>query len=227
MCGRFTLTTPDLEELARVVSAELDPRLLDEQRPRYNIAPTAVVPLLVPGRDHRRLEPGVWGLPSPFGPDKRPGGYINARAETAANLPTFRDAFQRGRCGVLADGFYEWTGPKTHRRPLWFRRHDNAPMVLAAIFRDHDDPETGEVTRRFCILTTRANATLAPHHDRMPVILPLPELERWLGSSAPRSLGDLLAPAPDDLLTTTAVSTRVNSPRFDDVACIAPYEEVA
>ena len=227
MCGRFTLTTPDVDALARVVSAEIDPRLLDLHQPRYNIAPTSVVPLLVLAASRRVLGPGVWGLPSPFGDNKRPGGLINARAETAAKLPTFRDAFARGRCGVMTDGFFEWTGPKPQRRPLWFRRHDGGPMVLAGLYRDTIDPETGEVTRRFAILTTRANATLAPHHDRMPVILPLPGLDRWLGATKPTDLADLLEPAPDDLLSTTPVSTRVNSVRFDDEGCIAGYQEVA
>jgi putative SOS response-associated peptidase YedK len=227
MCGRFTLTNPDLDALARIVSAEIDPRLLDDVRPRYNIAPTAVSVLLCPAGAHRRLTPGVWGLPSPWGDDKRPGGFINARAETAADLPTFRDAFARGRCGVLADGFYEWTGPKAKRMPLLFRRRDRAPMVLAGLSREVVDRETGEVARHFAILTTRANATLAPHHDRMPVILPLPALERWLAAARPAQLADLLAPAPDDLLSTTPVSPRVNSPRHDDPACIEPLGEVA
>ena len=226
MCGRFTLTTPDIEALARFVSADLDPRLLEHHQPRYNIAPTSVTPLLVAAGPRRILEPAVWGLPSPFGADKRPGGFINARAETAATLPSFRDAFARGRCGVMTDGFFEWTGPKASRRPLWFRRHDGAPMVLAGLYRDASDPETGEVTRRFAILTTRANATLAPHHDRMPVILPLPGLERWLGAARPDALGDLLQPAPDDLLSTTPVSPRVNNVRFDDEGCITPVTPV-
>ena len=227
MCGRFTLTTPDIDALARLVSAEIDPRLLAEHRPRYNIAPTASTVLVCATAEQRRLEPGVWGLTSPWGADKRPGGLINARAETAARLPTFRDAFVRGRCGVLADGFYEWTGPRSKRMPLWFRRRDGQPLVLAGLSREDIDPETGEVTRRFTILTTQANATLAPHHDRMPVILPLQGLDRWLGPARPAALSDLLGPAPDDLLSTTPVSPRVNSPRHDDPACIEPLGAVA
>lgn len=227
MCGRFTLTTPDIEALARVVSAELDPRLLADHHPRYNIAPTAISPIVCAHADGRHLEPGVWGLPNPFGEDRRPGGMINARAETAAKLPSFRDAFARGRCGVLADGFFEWTGPKSKRQPLWFRRRDGEPLVLAAISREQVDPETGEVTRHFAILTTRANATLAPHHDRMPVIVPLPGLARWLGPARPDQLADMLEPASDELLSTTPVSPRVNNVRFDDPACVAPISAVA
>ncbi|MBK7829262.1 SOS response-associated peptidase [Nannocystis sp.] len=225
MCGRFTLTTPDIESLARLVAAEIDPRLLATHAPHYNIAPTAVTVLLRQVGEHRRLEPGVWGLASPWGDERRPGGFINARAETVATLPSFRDAYAQGRVGVLADGFFEWSGPKAQRRPLWFRRRDGATMVLAGISREQIDRDTGEVTRHFAILTTRANATLAPHHDRMPVILPLPGLERWLGPGRPGP--DLLLPAPDDLLSTTPVSPRVNSPRHDDPACVEPLVEVA
>lgn len=227
MCGRFTLTTPDIDAIARLMAAEPDPRLLADHHPRYNIAPTAITPIVCTTDERRRLEPAVWGLPNLFGQDKRPGGMINARAETAANLPSFRDAFARGRCGVVADGFFEWTGPKSRRLPLWFRRRDGEPLVLAAISREQVDPETGEVTRHFAILTTRANATLAPHHDRMPVILPVPALERWLAAARPAALADLLAPAPDDLLSTTPVSPRVNNARNDDPGCIEPVGAVA
>jgi putative SOS response-associated peptidase YedK len=230
MCGRFTLTTPDIESLASLVGAAIDPRLLAAYAPRYNIAPTQTTVLLRPtllrgGDDQRRLEPGVWGLTDPRGDDRRPGGFINARAETAATLPTFRDAFARGRCAVICDGFFEWTGPKSQRQPLWFRRRDGGLLLLAAISREDIDPDTGEVTRRFAILTTRANATLAPHHDRMPVILPLPGLEPWCRPGRPPA--GFSAPAPDDLLSTTRVSPRVNSPRHDDPACIEPIADVA
>ena len=224
MCGRFTLTTPDIESLASLVSATIDPRLLAAYAPRYNIAPTQTT-VLLRADAARRLEPGTWGLTSPWGDDRRPGGFMNARSESAATLPSFRDAYARGRCVVLCDGFFEWTGPKSHRQPLLFRRHGGGLLPLAAISREDIDPDTGEVTRRFAILTTRANATLAPHHDRMPVILPLPDLESWCRPGRPPQ--DLLLPAADDLLSTTPVSPRVNTPRHDDPACITPIAALA
>jgi putative SOS response-associated peptidase YedK len=91
--------------------------------------------------------------------------------------------------------------------------------VLGAIYRDEADPATGEVVRRFAILTTRANATLAPHHERMPVILPLPALDRWLADDV-RAVADLLGPARDDLLVATPVGPRVNDVRADDPECM-------
>lgn len=219
MCGRFTLTVPRVETLAELFSAELDPRLPQLHRPRYNIAPSAVTVVLTAHERQRRLEPAAWGLPG-FD-ERRPGGYINARSETVATSPAFRDAFARGRCGVLADGFYEWAGSGERRLPLWFHPHTPGPLVLGAVYRDLADPETGEVTRRFVILTTRANATLAPYHERMPVIVPPSQLDLWLGPDA-RAAAPVMRPAADDLLAATAVTTRVNSVRNDDPECIMP-----
>jgi putative SOS response-associated peptidase YedK len=218
MCGRFTLTTPKIETLSELLRAELDVRLQELHRPRFNIAPGTVTPLVTGAPDRRRLEPGLWGLPGPFAGSNI---HINARSETVAGSPAFRDAFARGRCGVLADGFYEWSGPRGQRLPLWFHPREAGPLVLGAIYRDEADPATGEVVRRFAILTTRANATLAPHHERMPVILPLPALDRWLADDV-RAVADLLGPARDDLLVATPVGPRVNDVRADDPECIAP-----
>lgn len=229
MCGRFTLTTPDLEALARVVEADISPALRERHHPRYNVAPTQAAAIVCEEEDGRQLELAVWGMPSPWGKDRRPGGFINARAETAATLPTFRDAFARGRCGVLADGFYEWSGPKEHRQPYWFHPPKGQLIVFAGLYRDARDEQTGELTRRFLILTTAANSVVAPHHDRMPAIVPRGQLRRWL-APLPRSarpadsaaLAELLGPAPEGLLVATPVSTRVNSPRHDDPACLEP-----
>lgn len=227
MCGRYTLTTPDLEALARVVQAEISPQLRAEYRPRYNIAPTQPTTIVCEEPEEgRRLELGVWGLHLAGG---RPGGQINVRAESAATAPSSREVFARGRCGVLADGFYEWSGPKEHRRPHWFHTPNGRLIVFAGIYTDVRDEQTGEVKRHFAILTTGANHTVGRHHDRMPAIVPRGQLGRWL-APLPRTanmaertaLAHLLGPAPDDMLVDTPVSTRVNSPRFDDPACLEP-----
>ena len=228
MCGRYTLTTPDLEALARVVQAEISPQLRAEYRPRYNIAPTQPTTIVCEEPDDggtvRRLELAVWGLQFASG---RPGAQINVRAETAATAPSSREVFARGRCGIVADGFFEWSGPKEHRQPHWFHAPNGRLIVFAGLYKDVVEADSGEVRRHFAILTTGANQVVAPHHDRMPAIVPRGQLGRWL-APLPRTasmaektaVAHLLGPAPDDMLVATPVSTRVNSPRFDDPACL-------
>lgn len=229
MCGRYTLTTPDLEAVARVVQAEISPALRAEHRPRYNIAPSQPAPIVCEPGGARTLELGVWGLPGEKGHARRPGALVNVRAESVATAPMYRDAFARGRCGVVADGFYEWTGPKERRRPHWFHARGGRLLVFAGLYRDEPDPETGEVRRRFAILTTGANSLVGRYHERMPAIVPRGQLGRWLAplpasaSMAEKTaLAHILGPAPDDLLVDTPVTTRVNSPRFDDPECLEP-----
>lgn len=231
MCGRYTLTTPDIEALARTVQAEISPLVRAGHRPRYNIAPSqaAVIVCEEPGAGTiaRRLEWAEWGLPSPARTDRRSGPQINVRAETAATGPALRETFVRGRCGVLADGFYEWSGPKQRRQPHWFHAANGGLIVFAGLYREERDADTGAVRRRFAILTTGANSVVAPHHDRMPAIVPRGQLGRWLrplsrtASMAEKTaLAHILGPAPDELLTATRASLRVGSPRFDDPACL-------
>ncbi|HEY8376568.1 MAG TPA: SOS response-associated peptidase [Nannocystis sp.] len=232
MCGRYTLTTPDLEAVARVVQAEISPLLRAEHRPRYNIAPSQAAPIVCEEPGARTLVSAVWGLTIAHAGARRPGFQINVRAESAATAPAYREVFARGRCGVVADGFYEWSGPKERRRPHWFHAPDGRLLVLAGLYRDEVDPNTGEVTRRFAILTTGANARVGRHHDRMPAIIPRGQLGRWLAPLRPGAsmaertgLAHILGPAPDDLLVDTPVSTRVNSPRFDDPECLAAADD--
>lgn len=229
MCGRYTLTTPDIEALARSVQAEISPALREAHRPRYNIAPTQRAVIVREEEGRRVLELAQWGLPNPWGEDRIPGGFINARAETAATLPSFRDAFVRGRCGVLADGFYEWSGPRSHRQPYWFHAPERALLVFAGLLREVHDVETGEVTPRFAILTTGANEIVAPHHERMPAIVPRGQLGRWL-APLPRAasmadktaLAHTLGPAPEGLLVATPVSSRVGDVHHDDPRLVEP-----
>ncbi|MCB9750765.1 MAG: SOS response-associated peptidase [Myxococcales bacterium] len=241
MCGRFTLTTR-YQDLADQLQLELDDDDLAQYRPRYNIAPTESTVIAVRDGGRHRLVLARWGMPAPFGPGQDdPVGHINARAETAAGKPAFRGAFLSGRCGVAADGFFEWTGPKGQRQPYWFHRADNRPMLLAGLYRDIVHPGGGERLRHFTILTCAANQLVAPYHRRMPVILDpgAAALASWLDPVAPEgqahgdkedreamraALSSLLVPAPDDLLVATPVSTRVNSTRHDDPACVEPIE---
>ena len=173
-----------------------------------------------PGR-RRRLARATWGLVSPRDKDKpKPPIQINARAETVGERGMFRRAFERQRVGVVADGFYEWTGPKNDRRPIRFHRPDGRPFVFAGIASPWTHPVTGEVTTRFAIITTTANQLVAPVHDRMPVVLDPADFERWLDPEAGGR--DLLRPCPAEWLEATLVSPRVNNPANDDPECIAP-----
>lgn len=227
MCGRFTLTTDDYQTVARALEAQLPAQHASLYRPRYNISPTDLHWVLCNQESRRLLLPAVWGLPS-RGRGKT-DGHINARGETAARKGPFRDAFAHTRCGVAADGFFEWTGPRQHRQPIWFHTSDTRIFVLAGLYSDQPDTHTGSPRRFFTILTTAANATVAPFHDRMPVILDPGDIDLWLRPSPldtkdpadfSASLQTLLRPAPDDTLVATPVSRRVNSPRHDDPACL-------
>jgi putative SOS response-associated peptidase YedK len=227
MCGRFTLTTNDYESVARALGARIDPAHAPSFRARYNIAPSDrhwIVCAEDGAASDREMLPAVWGLPpAPGQPRRDPSAaHINARSETAHQRPAFRDAFARTRCGVVADGFYEWTGPKSDRQPCWFHTPDGSPVLFAGLYRDLVDAQTGEVERRFAILTTPANALVEPYHDRMPAVLAPDVYDRWLAPAPGDALRALLVPAPATRLVATPVSKRVNSPRFDDARCIEP-----
>jgi putative SOS response-associated peptidase YedK len=141
---------------------------------------------------------------------------INARAETVANTPAFREAFKRRRCLVLADGFYEWIGPPKARLPYRIVMADGSPMTFAGIW----DGNNGLNVESFAILTTAGNVDMQAVHDRMPVILRAGDFDRWLDPAQPAA--DLLAPAPAETLRLFRVDPKVNSYKVDDPSCIEP-----
>ena len=195
MCGRFTLASRDVEQVARALAAEVDPESARLYRPRWNIAPTDQHWIVRLEGGRRRMVPARFGF---RGRDGRV--VINARSETAARLPMFREPFADGRCVVPADGFYEWQGGRGERHPLWF--HDPAGQLVsfAGLAAERD----GELA--FVILTTTAAGVVREVHDRMPVVLWAGAAQAWLSRAEPA----LLAPAPDGLLVARAVSTKVN-----------------
>lgn len=217
MCGRMTLTTDDYDSVARELDAVVSRELRELYRPRYNVAPGDVHWIVCRADEQRILRGATWGW---FRDDG--GLLVNARAENVARSPTHRVAFLRGRCGVVADGFFEWSGPRSDRRPWWFHRPDGGLLVLAGLFDDVVDPATGESTRRFTVLTTEANREVSDVHDRMPVILPLPGLRDWLSSDDEQRLGQLLRPSPDATLVARPVSKLVNKTGNDAPECIEP-----
>ena len=208
MCGRFSLTLADLAALAREWSANLDARLAERWRPRFNVAPGQPHPLLRQVAGRRRLELATFGLAGPRG-----SLLPNARSETAAERRSFATPMREGRCAVPVDGFYEWEGPPSARRPSWFHRDDGAPMLLAAVASPAPDGRLG-----FSILTTDSVAPVVRLHDRMPVILPPSLVAPWLAAGPPPPL-----PAPEPgLLSARPLSARVNSTAHDDPACLEP-----
>jgi len=230
MCGRFTLTRRDFRALAATLEAEVRDEDAATYRPRYNIAPTDAHWILRQKQEQRQLLPAKWGLINSWAHDAKSAfKQINARSETALTRPAFRDAFLERRCAVPADGFYEWIGTKEARRPIWFHPpHDDELLLFAGLYESWRDPASAAWVRSFTILTTAANGTVAPVHDRMPVILPAGSVDEWLyvptenKVSHAEKLLARLRPAADGVVVATEVSRRVNSVAHDDEACLAP-----
>ena len=226
MCTRFVLEGPaaeagfqklGLDALADVVARAMD---------RFNIAPGAVIPAVRSGdkpRTARAFAPR-WGFAPPSPPSGSPllapgSLLLNARAETLALKPAFREAFRRRRCLVPATGFYEWEKRGRARLPWLFRRADALPFAFAALWQPGPDGEPAAV-----LVTTEANALLAPIHERMPALLTRADACRaWLDPHAEESaLRDLLAPRPAEEWTATPVSPRMNRADFDSPECVRP-----
>ncbi len=218
MCGRYTLIAPAkmLEELFR-----LD--ILGELPPRYNIAPGQPVPAVRASKTGTR-EPALfqWGLIPSWSKDPGVGArMINARAETAADKPSFRAAMKRRRCLIPADGFYEWAKIGAAKQPFYIRMKDKRPFAFAGLWEQwcgEDGSEIGSCA----ILTTDANDLLKPIHHRMPVILAPGDYGRWTDPAVetPAAVADLLRPFSSEEMTARPVSRRVNNPRNDDASCI-------
>jgi len=231
MCGRFTLTKSDFDQLAHSLGAEVDAADAALYRPRYNIAPTDPHWLLRQKAERRQLLPAKWGLVNSWAQDaKGAARQINARSETALKRPAFRSAFAERRCAIPADGFFEWVGAKEARRPIWYHPPEGGVFLFAGLYESWLDPQTTEWQRTFTILTTEANELVAPVHDRMPVILSPDRVDDWLfvpsdGREAyAESLTSLLVPAAPETLVATEVSKRANSVANDDPACLTPAE---
>jgi putative SOS response-associated peptidase YedK len=216
MCGRYELHTHPAA-LALAFGLSEFPSLA----PRYNIAPMQDVPVIrrTPAGD-RELAHVRWGLVPRWAKDPSIGSkMINARGETLAEKPSFRTALKRHRCLVPADGFYEWkTLPAGRKQPIHIGMQDGKPFAFAGLTERWLSP-AGEILDTCTIITTQANALLAPLHDRMPVIVAPAAYERWL-DVAVADVADLLVPYPAAAMTWYPVSTRVNSVRHDDATLL-------
>jgi putative SOS response-associated peptidase YedK len=198
----MTLTQPDLSKVAEELSASLRPEDALLYRPRYNVAPSDPHWVVLATAAGRQLVPARWG----FGERM----LINVRSESAPRRGALGRAFAEQRCAVPADGFFEWTGPKSARRPLWFHRPDGGLLYLAGLW------EESPAGRRFTVLTTDANQLVSAYHDRMPALLSPKAAGEWLARAAP----ELLAPAPPDSLIVKRVSQTVNSVKNDDASVL-------
>ncbi len=235
MCGRFTLTKKNFDDVAEDLDAEPRPEDRTLYRPRYNVAPTDQHWIVRTKYERRQLLAAKWGLVNSWAPDaKRAASQINARSETAVTTRAFRDAFASRRCVVPADGFFEWQGTKDDRRPIWFHAPAAAQMLLfAGLYESWQNPVTQEWMKSFTILTTSANETVETTHDRMPVILSRDRLDKWLfvppdenaRAGYAKELQGLMVPANPDVLVATEVSKRVNSVRNDDAECLEPAND--
>jgi len=220
MCGRFTLTAdlPLLAERFHFDAADL------ALTPSYNVAPGQQVLSVIHDGTHPRAGYLRWGLVPSWARDPSVGHrMINARAETVAEKPSFRQALQRRRCLVLADGFFEWRRDGATKTPMYIRLNGHEPFAFAGLWDTWKDA-TGTPLATCTIVTTAANALVAPIHQRMPVILP-PEAEAvWLDRrvTAPDELLALLTPYAPEHMQAYAVSPAVNSPRHNAPDCIVP-----
>ncbi|MBT8486931.1 MAG: SOS response-associated peptidase, partial [Phycisphaerae bacterium] len=200
MCGRYALMSA-----AELVAELCGLSSLPPAIRRYNIAPTQRAPVVRQTDDgERRLDQLFWGLVPWWAKDPKIGTrMINARSETAAEKPAFREALQRRRCLVPADGFYEWRKREGGKQPHFIRRRDHGPLAFAGLWEGWRDG-AGESMESFTILTTRPNDLVAPLHDRMPVILDRDDFAAWLDPEThdTGAIRSLLGPCPADTLET-------------------------
>ena len=227
MCGRFTLRTP--------TNLLVQQFLLDsapELPLRYNIAPTQSVAVAressdLPGRHLVMLQ---WGLIPSWAKDPKMGArMINARGETVAEKPSFRAAFKRRRCLVLADGYYEWQkgAAKGKKQPVYITMADDRPFAFAGLWEHWEGSGEGPI-ESCTIITTDSNDLTADVHDRMPVILHAEDYDLWLDRELEEKepLLPLLRPYHSDDMKVTLVSTHVNNARNDDPGCIQAQREL-
>lgn len=219
MCGRFSQT-----HSAEVIAETFNLNVIPDWQPRYNIAPTQAVPAIVQDRDDRAFKAFRWGLIPSWAKDASIGAkLINARAETIAEKPSFRTAFQHRRCLIVADGFYEWKTHSGKKQPFYFRLEGSRPFAFAGLW-ERWTSLTGDPLETCTIITTTANEIVATVHDRMPVILSPEQYDRWLDPNFRQTeeLQALLDAYPAKTMATYPVGRAVNSPSHEGHDCIQP-----
>ncbi len=224
MCGRFTLAS-DPEMLQQVFFDFEVPMNLS---PRYNISPTQDV-ASVPNTREKQVEFFHWGLIPSWAKDPKIGNrMINARSETLAEKPSFRNAYKRRRCLVLADGYYEWQQIPGNRvkQPVYIRFKSQKPFAVAGLWEVWQSKDMDEPLKSCTIITCPPNALLEEIHHRMPVILPADAYAQWISPDEQPvdALQPLLTPYPGEEMEAYPVSRFVNRPTNNSPECIAPLE---
>lgn len=241
MCGRF-VSASSAETIAEYFGAAFNGESLGEN---YNVAPTNDIYGVVADADGSlRLEAFHWGLIPSWAKDRKIGAkMINARAETLAEKPAYKSVFKNRRCIIPMDGFYEWKagtedGPvtakgKPAKQPMFIHSQNGEPLAVAGLWSVWKDPDAGEGGEHWLhsatVVTTSANGTMSPVHDRMPVVLPKSLWDEWLNPNMHDTdrLSQLLLPAPDDVLTMHPVSTDVNNVRNKGKELMEPIDPAA
>ncbi len=223
MCGRYALavTPEELEQEFSLIKIEWFP-------PRYNIAPTQPIHVVRAEKGARAIGLVRWGLVPSWA--KNPAElplFFNARSETAPDKPAFRGPFRHRRCLVPATGFYEWKKTAAGRKQPYLARPTARRIIALAGLWDEYADANGNILDSATILTTAANADLAPLHDRMPVVIEPADYDRWLGLSPARKeeLVSVLKPAEQGFFETLAVDPRINSARDDDAGLQTPVPD--
>ena len=235
------MSSSSAERIAEYFGASAPAETLPDN---HNVAPTNDIYAVVAGPDGTpQLQVFHWGLIPAWAKERKIGQkMINARAETLGSKPAFKGLFKKHRCIIPMDGFYEWAagsaeGPRTKqgkpaKQPMYVHRLDGEPLAVAGLWsawRDPADPPESPWLHSATVVTTAANGTMEPIHDRMPVILPASAWQEWLDPTNDdlSALGKLLIPAPDSLLTTHKVSTEVNNVRNKGPELTQPVEDQA
>jgi putative SOS response-associated peptidase YedK len=224
MCGRYTVTaTPEV--LRALFGYAEQPNF----PPRYNVAPTQPIAIVRLMNGKRQFALVRWGLlPSWVKDPKAFSLLINARGETVNDKPAYKAAMKRRRCLIPADGFYEWKAGGVRKQPFYIRAKSGEPFAFAGLWESWTGPN-GEELETAAIVTTAANQTLAPIHDRMPVVIAPEQFDLWLGGADEDTTAAtaLIRPAPGDLLEAIPVSADVNRVANDNPRLIEPADEIA
>ncbi len=227
MCGRFVLySEPELIRAAFRLALPTPPELT----PRFNIAPSQPIPVIRHTFTGRSLAHLRWGLVASWTTDPTTGPHpINARSETVHSRAAFKEAYQRRRCLIPADGFYEWQVVGKKKQPRLIQIDGGTTFAMAGLWERWipPDPSIANESIESCtILTTDANDALRPIHDRMPVILDPDDYDAWLDPArqAPEHLAEFLKPLANDRVGHFPVGQLVNSPANDTPQCLEPVE---